>query len=177
MRWAIIFLCALVLVYGASPYVAFWRFNEALRANDANSLRSRVDFMSVRVSLKQQLRAKFFPSPQPEAPEDALAGLVSRLGPDLIDQLVDSLVTPEGLAALIADPTFAREAGERKDPGMLARLPKTPRNIDWSQVKHAFFTGPREFLVDLNGTKLRFRFVGFRWRLKTVELALDELKL
>lgn len=42
-----------------------------------------------------------------------------------------------------------------------------------SEVNYAFFTGPKEFLVDVEGTKLRFRFTGFRWKLKRVELTLD----
>jgi hypothetical protein len=44
-------------------------------------------------------------------------------------------------------------------------------------VNYAFFTSPRNFLVDAGGTKLRFRFTGFRWRVKELELDVSKLKL
>lgn len=169
-RWIIASLLVLLLVYAASPYVSFWRFTEAVKSGDRQRLESHVDFRSVRQSLKVQLRAKL-PKPAPPAPgtqQDAFAGLVERLGPGLIDQLVDSFVTPEGLAALITNPELARNPTDTRAPGQAEQ--NGERELDWSQVKYAFFTGPRDFLIDLEGMKLRFRFSQRRWTLKTVEL-------
>jgi hypothetical protein len=111
----------------------------------------------------------------PKAPADAsrkkdgFDGLVARLAPGLIDQLVDAFVTPEGLAALIADPSVAREA-KAKDPAALARMQDGPKELHWDRVRYAFFTGPATFLVNIDEIKLRFAVAGARWRLKTIEL-------
>lgn len=175
---------ALFLFYLASPYLSFWRFTKALQANDRSAMEACVDFPSVRESLKQQLRARI---PKSEAtPEraqpgavkpDPFAGLIERLAPALIDQLVDAFITPDGLTALIADPEVAKQARAR-DPNVLTRVTKTAANdVGWTDVRYAFFTGPTNFLVDVNGTKLRYRFSGFRWVLKTLELPLEDLKL
>ncbi|HEX8280147.1 MAG TPA: DUF2939 domain-containing protein [Chthoniobacterales bacterium] len=173
--WALVLL---LLIYLASPYVAFWRFTKVLRAKDHARLEAAVDFRSVRESLKQQLRAKL-PKPQaaPEPEQNQFAGMVERLAPALIDQLVDAFITPQGLTALLADPEVAKEA-KAKDPSVMTRVSKAAADeLGWTDVRYAFFTGPRDFMIDVNGTKLRYRFSNFRWILKQLELPLDDLKL
>ena len=185
LRTIVWVLVAALVLYLASPYLAFYRFTKAVRAKDHRRIERYVDFRSVRQSLKQQLRAKI-PKSAPAAAagqpapggQDRFAGLVERLAPALIDQLVDAFVTPEGLTALIADPGVARQAKD-KDPGVVARVgsdatKELAHEFGWDDVRWAFFTGPRDFLIDVNGTKLRYRFSKFRWTLKTVELPLDE---
>ncbi|MFN2508642.1 MAG: DUF2939 domain-containing protein [Chthoniobacterales bacterium] len=176
------FLLFVLLIYVASPYYSFWRFTQALKSTDRSRLELYVDFPSVRQSLKEQLRAKLSPPSAPAAPagqpnqpakpkQDMFAGLLERVGPSLIDQLVDAFVTPDGLAALIGDPKIAKEA-KAKNPAAVTHLEEADKKLDWSEVKYAFFTGPKEFLVDVDDTKLHFRFTGFRWKLKRVELAM-----
>lgn len=162
----------LVLAYLASPYLSFWLFTRAIEANDREALESYVDFPSVRQSLKQELRGRL-PSPDQRKKDDAFSGLVARLAPSLIDQLVDAFVTPEGLAALISNPEVAREAKAR-DPAALAHLQTEKRDLNWSRVRYAFFTGLREFVVDVDAVKLRFEFTGLRWRLTAVQLPPSE---
>ena len=172
-------LGALLLLYLVSPYLTFWRFTKVLHAKDRSAMESYIDFPAVRESLKQQLRAKIPKNTaEPDATKpDRFAGLLQRLAPALIDQLVDAFITPDGIAALISDPEVAKQA-KAKDPSVLARVGKNAaKELGWTDVRYAFFTGPTEFLVDVNGTKLRYRFTGFRWVLKTLELPLDDLKL
>jgi hypothetical protein len=180
LRIIVWLLVVLLLAYLASPYVSFWRFTKVMRAKDRTQMERYVDFRAVRESLKEQLRAKIPKSETPAAPEgrrDAFAGLVERLAPALIDQLVDAFITPDGLVALIADPEVAKQA-KAKDPSVLTRAGKaTAKELGWGDVNYAFFTGPRDFLIDVNGTKLRYRFSKFRWVLKKVELPLDDVKV
>jgi DUF2939 family protein/uncharacterized protein DUF4339 len=46
--------------------------------------------------------------------------------------------------------------------------------IEWSKVRYAFFSSPMRFLVDIDGTKLHFGFSGFGWRLKKLDVPLNE---
>jgi hypothetical protein len=39
----------------------------------------------------------------------------------------------------------------------------TGKAEDWSKVKHAFFTGPRTFVVEREGIKLRFPWSAGAW--------------
>lgn len=97
IRWAAILCVVLLMVYVASPYFSFWRFTEAVRSGNSAAISSRVDFPSVRASLKKQLIARF-------------AGKTERhnrwpnLGPTLIDAIIDAYVAPDGIAALLSNP-------------------------------------------------------------------------
>src|SRR6266849_223889 len=102
IRWLVIICVVLLLVYAASPYVAFRRFTVALRSGDTAAISARVDFPAVRESLKKQLIARF---------SHAGTGHKrwNKLGPTLIDALVDAYATPDGLAMLIANPSALRD--------------------------------------------------------------------
>ena len=107
-----------------------------------------------------------------------MKSLIADLAPSLIDQLLDAYLTPDGLAVLLSKPEIAatRESALAGPPqGSFERL-NARTNINWSKVRYAFFTTPRDFLVDLNGTKLRFRFYGLGWRLRGVDLPVEQPK-
>ena len=97
IRWLLIICVIALLAYAASPYVSFWQFTEAIRSGNAAAISSRVDFPAVRASLKRQLVARF-------ARETSGHKRWSNLGPTLIDAIVDTYVTPDGIAALLSNP-------------------------------------------------------------------------
>jgi hypothetical protein len=123
-----------------------------------------MDFPAIRASLKKQLVARF-------ARGTTAHTWWNNLGPTLIDAIVDAYVTPEGIAALISNPDALKSLQHPQQ----FRFP-TGKAEDWSKVKHAFFTGPRIFVVDREGIKLRFRFTGFGWKLYDLDLGLGEAK-
>ena len=161
-RWIVLICALLLLVYCASPYFSFWRFTTALRSGESAAISSRVDFPAVRASLKKQLVARF---------ARATTGHKrwSNLGPTLIDAIVDAYATPEGIAALLSNP------GALKDLQMPQQFRfSSGKPEDWSKIKYAFFTGPRSFVVEREGIKLRFRFKGLGWQLNDLDLGLGE---
>jgi len=153
-------LLLLLLLYGASPYFSFWRFTVALRSGDRAAISSRVDFPAIRTSLKKQLVARF-----------AHAGSGhkrwSNLGPTLIDAIIDAYATPDGIAAILSNPGALRNIETLQEFRFSAG-----KNVNWLKVKYAFFTGPRSFVVNREGLKLRFRFTGLRWQLNDIDLGL-----
>jgi len=160
VSWAALICVVVLLVYGVSPYFSFWRFTVALRSGDTAAIGARVDFPAVRESLKKQLIARF---------SHAGTGHKrwSKLGPTLIDVLVDAYATPDGLAMLIANPSALKDL----------KLPQQAPNVtglNWSKLRYAFFMSPRTFVVDREGIKLRFRFTGLGWRLKDLDLGLGK---
>jgi len=162
IRWLVIICVVLLLVYAASPYVAFWRFTVALRSGDTAAISARVDFPAVRESLKKQLIARFSHAGTGHKRWD-------KLGPTLIDALVDAYATPDGLAMLIANPSALRDLRAPQ------QLP-TVKGLNWSKLRYAFFMSPRTFVVEREGIKLRFRFTGMRWRLNDLDLGLGKPK-
>lgn len=165
-------LVAVVLFYAASPYYSVWRFGEAVRSHDVQALAARVDFDSVRTSLKKQLRDHFLGAMN-EKQKERLTEFFRTSVNDPLDQLLDAYITPEGLAALISNP------GPVKNASSLSSLPSLDRSvaqIDWSRFEHAFFTGPTDFAVDHEDIKLRFRFNGAGWKLHALDLQLSPAK-
>lgn len=161
-RWLLLICAVLLLIYGVSPYFSFWRFTAALRSGDSAAISSRMDFPAIRASLKKQLIARF-------AQGTTNHKRWGNLGPTLIDTIIDAYVTPEGIAALISNPEVLKNLRHPRD----FRFPNG-KTGDWSKVKHAFFAGPRTFVVDREGIKLRFRFTGVGWKLYDVDLGLAE---
>ena len=86
------------LYYGASPYLALHGLEQALLAGDAAELDERVDFAHVRQDMKGQLNAFLVKETEPGwNPAELLAlGFAGHI----VDRLVDSLVTPSGVAEL-----------------------------------------------------------------------------
>jgi len=162
IRWVALICIVLLLTYAASPYFSFWRFRTALRSGDSAAISSRMDFPAVRASLKKQLVARF---------ADATTGHKrwSNLGPTLIDAIIDAYVTPEGIAALLSNPEALRNLKSPREFRF-----ELGKNEDFSKVKYAFFTGPRSFVVDRDGIKLRFHFTASGWRLHDLDLGLGE---
>jgi hypothetical protein len=160
VRWVVLGCVVLLLIYGGSPYFAFWRFTVVVRSGDSAAISSRVDFLAVRASLKKQLIARFVhaTSGQKRWPN---------LGPTLIDAIVDAYATPDGIAALISNPGALKSLQNPRQFRFSIGKPE-----DWSKVNYAFFTGLRSFVVDREGIKLRFRFTGLGWQLNDLDLGL-----
>jgi DUF2939 family protein len=169
-KFVVAVLAALILVYLASPYYSIWRFGEALRTHDMEGLSARIDFNAVRGSLKQQIRDHFL-GVLKKKKKDRLAQFLGANAGDPLDQLIDSYITPEGLAAIISDPAPIKKANSISSlPGIAGAQ---PHEIDWSKFRRVFFTSPRDFAVDHEGIKLRFRFNGLGWKLRTLDLQLE----
>ena len=189
-KWPLIVLSALLVLYVVSPYYSFWRFTEALKSGDQQRFEKMVDFRSVRESLKKQFKAQLAEG-KPSATEQpkkerSLLALSDQFAPRLIDTLVDAYVTPAGLAALLADVKNAKAPGlpggghanvAAPDGGARAQSEEVRARLGWGSVRYAFFTGARDFMIDVDGTKLTFGFSKARWILKTVEPDLSELQL
>src|SRR5216117_165071 len=164
IRWIALPCFFLVLIYGVSPYFSFWRLTKALRSGDSAAVSSHVDFSAVRASLKKQLVMRF-------ASATASHKRWANLGPTLIDAIIDAYATPDGIAALLSNPAALRNL---QTPQQFRFT--TGKSVNWLKVKYAFFTGPRTFVVDREGIKLRFRFIGLGWRLNDLDLGFGEAK-
>jgi hypothetical protein len=88
--------------YLGSPYWAAHNFREAARNADADKLDAAVDFPAVRESLKAQLSAAMMKKmgSDPAMKDNPFAGLGALMMPAIIDKMVDSFVTPDGIAAI-----------------------------------------------------------------------------
>ncbi|VVD94009.1 DUF2939 domain-containing protein [Pandoraea cepalis] len=94
---------ALVVVLGllfGTPYYTLWRARDAADARDATALSSYVDYPAVRESLKTSLHDEL--SRQMDKQRgNAFGALALALGGWVSDRVVEALLTPEAVAAML----------------------------------------------------------------------------
>ncbi len=163
------------------PLGTAWRIRDAIRNNDAEYLADKVEWSSVKRTLKpSMLQIALAPGAgQPAAAEaDAGAtpktGLIRKfkayLGEKAVDKMIDEYVTPEGLPKLFQYGKTYREKIKGDDEKDLPFAEKAKRS--WSRVVRAEFKSFTQFELEMRdrGTSGRtyagtFELKGLEWKL------------
>ena len=97
-------IVALIVVIGgyfyASPYLVLNHIKSAVEAGDSEKLSVYIDYPSVRRSLKDQVKAKILEDTEIDNP-NILGTLGVKFASTMIDNVVDTMVTPEGVTLLL----------------------------------------------------------------------------
>jgi hypothetical protein len=95
-------LTILVIGYVAvGPFITFHQIRNAIDQQDLEKLSENVDFPTLRQNLKEQLNAVVMKETVSDMRDNPFGGLALALLPRLIDSIVDSYVTPSGLASFM----------------------------------------------------------------------------
>lgn len=87
--------------YFASPGYALMSLHDAVKAGDADAMDNHIDFVAVRDSLKSSIKAKMAEEVA-VTDADPMAALGMAMADALLDPIIDGILTPEGMAAMIA---------------------------------------------------------------------------
>src|SRR5262249_593624 len=109
-----ILLLAIGAYFAFSPYVALRGLRSALHSGDSVALEDRVDFPRLRENLKAQLNVAMLKNLNSELSANPFSALALGLASKLVESMVDSFVTPEGIASL--------GRGERPNTGSIAPI-------------------------------------------------------
>ena len=133
LAMGLVVAAAAVIALGASPIFAAHSLIDAARRGDSAALERKVDFPALRESLKDELNAELRREMRERvaAEDSGLAGLGMMLAPTLVAGAVDSLVTPDGVAAMVQTARAPRPetAGER---------PREPENRDGRRIRQSY---------------------------------------
>jgi hypothetical protein len=100
--WIAAAALAALLAYGATgPYRTVDAIREAVKAEDPRALAKQVDFPALRSSLKMQLSDRLVREAGPDAQASPFGALGLALANGLVGGMVDAMVTPLGLAAIM----------------------------------------------------------------------------
>jgi hypothetical protein len=100
----VIIAIPMVLVIGyiaVGPFVTFHQIRDALEKQDPEKLSENIDFPTLRQNLKEQLNAVVMKETLSDMQDNPFGGLALALAPRLVDGIVDSYVTPSGLASFM----------------------------------------------------------------------------
>lgn len=111
---------ALLLCLGAgylfaTPYIAFARLGTAAKSGDEQALKTLVDFPSFRESLKSEVSGAVDRQLSINGHHNPLGALGGMLAGAASNYVVNSLITPHGIAALVRGARSAKEAARGDD--------------------------------------------------------------
>lgn len=160
-------LCLIGALYLGFAGRAVYRVLHGLSTGDASTVVTYLDTSSVKEKLKTQVDAFILNKSRRglgrshDLGAQIGAGLIAALGPALADQIVDSLVTPEGLATILSSvekrADNRHQSGAGDGPGLFDLLGQfRPLAVD------------RFELVDKSGGALVFSFRDWGWRITEI---------
>ncbi len=149
----------LLVLYFAWPFYSANALFNAIYEQDSESVNDKIDFPSLRSSLKEQLNANMLNTISTgEMKDNPFSGLALAFVPKLIDSAVDAYVTPAGLKNMISE-----QEGEANEP------------LSFDDVSYAFFKNPTKFKITANDVDMTFRLTDWTWKLTDLIIPVDEL--
>lgn len=174
---------ALAVGYVAYPILTVWTIREAIRTGNAAAIEAKLEWPTVRTTLRQSM-IEYAIGPTPVAAPGSAPpsiGFWQRLKNGLsrraIDNMVESYVTPEGLPQLFGVRQFYRQniSGEQ---AALDAMPWHQRAASfWSRIKRAEFHSPTVFEIEMADRNDPTRHYIGLLKLRGLEWKLTELRL
>jgi hypothetical protein len=143
----------LVGSYVAWPYWSAVQLRKSLEVGDAVAVSRRVDWPSLRDSMRGLLSAEMTRTMNTEdLKENPFGGLAMALGVSLVDRMVDAMVTPQGLVSLLGSknmkgadsPPQQRFLGEAVKSAGLVGLTRFEFEIGPPDSSESYFLGVME---------------------------------
>ncbi len=166
-----VFLIALVLAvaFYFMPQLVIHDMREAIKTHDQERFSQHVDYESVRESIKESLYEKISTEVAKKEESDMATGIATVMAAAIIGPMIDSLITPESIGAIIKGdkPNLDRQ-----------RQNDQPQNNDNNTDTKMWFESFSQFVVVVNKkgksddpVYLVFHRYGlFTWKLSEIHL-------
>jgi hypothetical protein len=172
--WIAGIVLALVVGYvAAGPYLTISAIKTGIVENDSEKLSENIEFPTLRQNMKEQFNAVMMKNAVTEMEDNPFAALAAGLATQMVDGIVDSFITPSGLAALME--------GEKPNEGVAISDTATPPPEKDELFKNARFSydSMSKFSIWVpndKGEEVRFvlKRVGFSWKLVNLVIPMDE---
>lgn len=144
------FLLAAYVIY---PYSTLYRLSKGLEEGNKETLRSLVNWENLRTSIKDELNASLSADLMKKQDHKATGfeglgtALVATFLPKMIDGMIDSIVTPAGLAKMIGNAKSREPDAPEKHTESNHEGKKETNNII-KQIRYAFFSDLATFRVE-----------------------------
>lgn len=170
-------LAALIVIYvAAAPYITVHQIKSAAKAHDSVALSQHIDFDSVRLSLKEQLNAKFARElgQDPDMHNNPFALLGMALAGVVVDKAVDAYISPSGVTQLMEgrkpQAEHEPEQAEGSAPHSTERKPLADASMGYESLNRFVVKAP-----DDEGRETQFWLTrrGLSWKLTQIVLPMD----
>lgn len=168
----ILVISLFIIVVGylyVSPYLALNSIKNAAQSRDAETLSNYIDFPSLKESLRDQVKAKFAKEMMEGESNNGFEALGAVFATAMVDQLIDGLITPDGIAALMLQKEKEEPSSKEMD-----------RTQEQSEIIYnTSYTSFNSFRVDIgnadedNVIKVVLHRDGLNWKITQLDLPLN----
>lgn len=175
LRWLPWLVAALLLALlawvGSGPWRTVEGIRQAVKTEDARALARHVDFPALRASLRPQLQDRIVRAAGVEAQSGPLAALGLSVATGLAGGLVDALVTPAGLGAMMEGRKVWNRVGGIPPPSR-ADTSAQPEPLPDPRLRFESFSRASVAVPLEDGGELSLVLTrsGTRWRLSEIRL-------
>ncbi len=163
-------LLSVVAYTVAGPYITVHQIRIGVEKQDLEKLSENIDFPLLRQNLKEQLNALMMKEIVAELEDNPFSALALGLAPKLADGMVESFITPAGLANLME--------GNKPTQGDVSKPlnePNASRRQLFENARYAFDSTSKfsVSVIDGNGEEVRFVLNrnGLHWKLSNIVIA------
>jgi hypothetical protein len=170
-------LAALLAWTAAGPWMTVNAIRDAAQARDAAAMAKQVDFPALRSSLKAQLSDHLLREIGAPAPDNPFAVFGLGIANGLVGGLVDTMVTPAGLGAMMEGrKVWDRASGLPPPSSEEARASSAPRPLQDAKYRYESLSRFTATVHDDQGRPVVFVMTrhGLRWRLSDIRLPLRD---
>jgi hypothetical protein len=168
---------ALAAGYVAVPFWTTWTIREAIKASDSAYLETKIEWASVRSTLKESLTAMAVNAPsEGTADQPSIWQRVKTyVSKGAVDKFVEATVTPTGMAGLFSL-RKSYQANLSGEPQVRRPVWERMRSV-WSRVTRAEFKGLRRFEMDMIDKEAPDRTIKCVLELRGLEWKMTELRV
>jgi hypothetical protein len=190
----VLFAIVVLMAYIAWPLHTFLQIRQAMIAGDVATLTRKVEWESVRASLKSSISPETLArlEADPSSPKATLWQRVkSAVVPSLAGNVIDRYVTPQNLPVLLGyrrlRNTLPMALLPEEPPTVLAGTMLQGTSIDrfasfWRRLRHATFHSPGKLVIDIEDKYNTARhyistleLVGLEWKLTALAISGPDL--
>ena len=154
----------------ASPYYALRQIKTALAERNADALAAHVDFPALRASVKTQLEASMARSIEATAGSgNPLAALGQSIASAMLGKMVDTMVSPAGVVALVNKSAVSPQADADADAPADGARKKAEYSAGYAGV-NTFIVRPKDGKAQ-DGALVLQRHGVWGWKLSSIEIA------
>ena len=175
--WTLVAVAVAVIIgiaaYGLSPLWAFANLREAARSGDRDRLEQAVDFAAVRESFKSQISADLMQSisADPKLRDNSFAAASALLVPAITDRMIDSYVTPDGIALMLSQGKVSKpEADSGNESGVVSNSSAVEIEQSYRTIDRFRIAMRRSDIPDQTLALTIERRGLFSWKLIRIEL-------
>ncbi len=171
-------IVALLVGYvAAGPYLTLASIKKDISEENTEQLPNNIDFVALRQNIKGQVNHNIMKDAAPELQNNILALVAGKFATKMVDGVVDSILTPNGLAALMEGKQLYKEQKQGINGNNNTNVP-SPEKKDLLESATFSYDSLNQFSVHIPNdsgkeVQLMLKREGLSWKLVNIKLPLE----